>query len=372
MKLVLDRVGLRVDGEAHLYEIDLALEPGSLNLLLGPTLAGKTSLLRLMAGLDRPTSGRICIDGCDVTELGVRGRSVAMVYQQFVNYPSFTVYENIASPLRIGRRLGAAEIDRKVRAVAETMRIDGLLDRLPAELSGGQQQRTAIARALAKEAELLLLDEPLVNLDYKLREELRAEMAEIFARGRTTVVYATTEPAEALLLGGHTAVLDAGRLIQFGPTLRVYHRPATVRAGEIFSDPPMNLMAATIERRGGSGAVRLSPDLAFPLPGHMRALLPGGCRIGVRASHIDLSPGSPAHVAIPATVELAEISGSETFIHARHGDLALIAHNAGVHAYALGAPVTLYLDPRRLFAFDEGGRLIAAPDHEPGAVSGAA
>jgi len=117
MKLVLDRVGLRVDGEAHLYEIDLALEPGSLNLLLGPTLAGKTSLLRLMAGLDRPTSGRVYIDGRDVTELGVRGRSVAMVYQQFVNYPSFTVYENIASPLRIGRRLGAAEIDRKVRAV---------------------------------------------------------------------------------------------------------------------------------------------------------------------------------------------------------------------------------------------------------------
>ena len=186
-----------------------------------------------------------------------------MVYQQFVNYPSLTVYENIASPLRMARKLEAAEIDRRVRATAEIMRIDSLLDRLPAQLSGGQQQRTAIARALVKGADLLLLDEPLVNLDYKLREELRAEMREIFAERAVTVVYATTEPAEALMLGGNTAVLDAGRVIQFGTTIDVYHHPANLRVGEIFSDPPMNLMPVEL----AGGMARLSAELAFAAPG---------------------------------------------------------------------------------------------------------
>src|SRR5262249_13999893 len=159
-----------------------------INVLLGPTGAGKTSLLRLIAGLDRPTSGKVLIDGRDVTQLGVKKRSVAMVYQQFVNYPSLTVFENIASPLRQGsarlggKHLGAEEIDKQVKEAANLLHIDALLMRMPNELSGGQQQRTAIARAIVKGADLLLLDEPLVNLDYKLREELRVELRGLFAR----------------------------------------------------------------------------------------------------------------------------------------------------------------------------------------------
>ena len=215
MTLVLERISRVVSGETHLHELSLALEPGSLNVLFGPTLAGKTSLMRVMAGLDRPTAGRVIWDGRDVTGVSVRRRQVAMVYQQFVNYPSFTVYDNIASPLKLAG-LPKAEIDRKVREAASIMHIDGLLKRLPAELSGGQQQRTAIARALVKEAGLLLLDEPLVNLDYKLREELRAEMREIFKRHRSIVVYATTEPLEALMLGGTITVLHEGRVLQIG------------------------------------------------------------------------------------------------------------------------------------------------------------
>ncbi len=183
MTLVLEEIGKEVGGETHLSGISLELPPGSLNVLLGPTLAGKTSLMRIMAGLDRPSQGRLLLDGRDVSGLSVRKRSVAMVYQQFINYPSFTVYENIASPLRRAGLRGA-ELDRKVRAAADALRIGDLLPRLPDELSGGQQQRTALARALVKEAELLLLDEPLVNLDYKLREELRAELQEIFRAGR--------------------------------------------------------------------------------------------------------------------------------------------------------------------------------------------
>ena len=361
MSLALEKVGLRIGAEMHLDAIDLSLPAGSVTVLLGPTLAGKTSLLRVMAGLDRPTEGRVLVDGRDVTGVGVRRRNVAMVYQQFVNYPSLSVYENIASPLRMARKLEAAEIDRRVRATAQIMRIDSLLDRLPSELSGGQQQRTAIARALINGADLLLLDEPLVNLDYKLREELREEMREIFSHRAVTVVYATTEPSEALMLGGNTAVLDAGHLIQFGATIEVYRHPASLRVGEIFSDPPMNLMPADLT----GGQARLSADVAFATPGHMRGLGDGHYRIGVRANHIFLDSavaGEPsAALAIPATVELSEISGSETFVHARHNGLTLVVQREGVHSYELGQPVMLYIDPKRLYVFDGAGTLAASP-----------
>jgi glycerol transport system ATP-binding protein len=359
--LELEKVGSRVGAEMHLEGIDLSLPAGSVTVLLGPTLSGKTSLLRVMAGLDRPTTGRVLVDGRDLTGAGVRRRNVAMVYQQFVNYPSLSVYENIASPLRMARKLDPAEIDRRVRATAQIMRIESLLDRLPGQLSGGQQQRTAIARALIKGADLLLLDEPLVNLDYKLREELRAEMREIFAHREVTVVYATTEPAEALMLGGNTVVLDAGRLIQFGPKIEVYHSPTSLRVGEIFSDPPMNLLPADLDGE----LARISVDVAFAAPAHMRPLDGGRYRIGVRANHVFLEPraggADAAALAVPATVELSEISGSETFVHARHNGLTLVVQREGVHRYELGQSVVLYIDPKRLYVFDEAGRLAAAP-----------
>lgn len=292
MKLALEDITLRVGNETYLYEISLTPEPG-LNVLLGPTLAGKTSLMRVMAGLDKPACGRVLVGGRDVTGVGVQKRSVAMVYQQFVNYPSFTVFENIASPLRIRGGLPPEDIRKKVRQVAELMHIENLLDRLPSALSGRQQQRTAIARALVKEADLLLLDEPLMNLDYKLREELRAEMRDIFARRNAVVVYATTKPQEALLLGGHTAVFDRGRLLQFGPTLEVYHSPATVRVSEVFSDPPMNLMPATVDN---NKTARISSEATFALPEQMQSLAPGEYRFGVRANHIGLADGSPPSI----------------------------------------------------------------------------
>ena len=171
MSLVLERLGLQVGTDPIITDVDLELDRGSMNVLLGPTLAGKTTLMRLMAGLERPTHGRILLDGQDTARIPVRKRSVSMVYQQFVNYPSLTVYENIASPLRVAG-VAKPEIDVRVREAARVLRLEPLLGRLPAQLSGGQQQRTAIARALVKRAELVLLDEPLANLDYKLREEL--------------------------------------------------------------------------------------------------------------------------------------------------------------------------------------------------------
>ena len=362
MSIRLESVNMVSMGESVISEVSLTVERGTMNVLLGPTLAGKTTLMRLMAGLDKPTSGRILVDGKDVTGVSVRERSVAMVYQEFVNYPSFTVYENIAAPLRRAKRLSAPQIDARVRARAQMMHIDHLLHRLPSELSGGQQQRVALARALVKEAPLLLLDEPLVNLDYKLREELRSEIREIFHRGTTTVVYATTEPQEALLFGGNTVVLDAGRVLQSGPALEIYHRPANIRASQVFSDPPINLIGAVI----GAEGCRLSPSVAFPLPPHMCALPPGDYRVGVRADHIGLAGRAEYSCLIPAKVELAEINGSETYIHVGHGGFQMIAVLQGVHKFGLGDEISLYLDPHRLFVFDSAGDLVAAPGANAG------
>ena len=219
--LELRGVSRRVSGVTHMAEISLRLERGTINVLLGPTLSGKTSLMRVMAGLDRPSEGEVWFDGVNVTGVPVARRNAAMVYQQFINYPGWTVRENIASPLKV-KKVAKAEIEREVARAADLLRLTPYLDRKPLELSGGQQQRVALARAIVKKAGLVLLDEPLANLDYKLREELRIELPKLFANSAAVVVYATTEPSEALLLGGSTAALSEGRVTQFGPTLSVY------------------------------------------------------------------------------------------------------------------------------------------------------
>src|SRR3989344_6424444 len=189
MSLTLEHVSRVIEGQTWIDDANLRFEAGSFNVLLGRTLSGKTSLMRLMAGLDKPDSGRILMNGVDVTAKPVRLRNVAMVYQQFINYPTLTVFENIASPLR---QAGVSNelIQSKVLETAKMLRIEKFLQRFPLELSGGQQQRTAMARALVKDAELILFDEPLVNLDYKLREELRQEMRELFKARHTIAIYA--------------------------------------------------------------------------------------------------------------------------------------------------------------------------------------
>ena len=230
----------------------------------------------------------------------------------------------------------------------------------PDELSGGQQQRTALARALVREADLLLVDEPLVNLDYKLREQLRDELKSIFAERRSIVVYSTTEPLEALLLGGNIQVLNAGRLLQSGPTIDVYQRPATVEVGRVFSDPPINLLPGRI----AAGQARIG-EVTLQLSGALLGLPEGTYQFGVRASHLSVGDSrghAPEAVALEATVELAEISGSETFIHLRHADTSFVVQEEGVASLALGERLQVWLDPARLYAFQPEGALVAAPE----------
>jgi glycerol transport system ATP-binding protein len=247
MSLELKHVTKRVGADVYIHETNLTLEKGSFNILLGTTLAGKTSLMQLMAGLDRPSSGEIWFDGKNVTGVPVQKRNVSMVYQQFINYPNFSVYENIASPLRVAG-MAEAEIDKRVQQAAELLRLKPMLKRRPNELSGGQQQRTAIARALVKDFDMILLDEPLANLDYKLREELRDELPKLFAGRNCIVVYATTEPSEALLFGGNTALIFEGRVTQFGPTSTIYRKPSDLVSAQVFSDPPIN--TARVMKKG--------------------------------------------------------------------------------------------------------------------------
>jgi glycerol transport system ATP-binding protein len=356
MTVTLEHVTRSVDGIPAIRDVSLVLQRGTLNVLLGPTLSGKTSIMRLLAGLDKPTSGRVLVDGKDVTGFDVRQRSVAMVYQQFINYPSLTVYENIASPLRVQGK-PRSEIERRVGEATRLLRLEPFLERTPLQLSGGQQQRTAIARALVKGADLVLLDEPLANLDYKLREELRAELPRIFEASGAIFVYATTEPSEALLLGGRTVCMWEGEILQAGETAKVYRHPDTLRVAQVFSDPPLNLVG--IEKRNGS--VKYAGGIEAPASGLYAGLGDGPYRVGFRAHQLELANGVAGRHAFQATVTVTEITGSESFVHLNRDASNWVAVLQGVHEFEPGYVLDAALDPNNVFVFDAAGRMVAAP-----------
>ncbi len=353
MALEFKGVSRTVAGRVQIHPTDLMLEKGTMNVLLGPTSSGKTSLMRLMAGLDVPTVGRVFWNGTDVTGMRVQDRRVAMVYQQFINYPAMSVYDNIASPMRLMGK-SRAEVDRAVRGTAEMLKLTPMLTRKPLELSGGQQQRCALARALVKGAELVLLDEPLANLDYKLREELRVEIPKIFEASGAIFVYATTEPEEALLLGGNTATLWQGRVTQFGPTPHVYRHPADATTARVFSDPPMNFMPCV-----KSGGKIMLGAAAAPATGTLAALTDGQYLAGFRANHMTLNAGGPGAVAFTTRVGVTEITGSETFLHLHYGKDRWVGLVHGVQTLTPGADLTVWIDPAHLYLFTEDGRLAA-------------
>jgi glycerol transport system ATP-binding protein len=356
MSVTLEHITRAVDGIPTIRDVSLTLDRGTLSVLLGPTLSGKTSIMRLLAGLDKPSTGRVLVDGKDVTGVDVRKRSVAMVYQQFINYPSLSVYENIASPLRVQGK-PRAEIESRVQEAAKLLKLEPYLNRTPLQLSGGQQQRTAIARALVKGADLVLLDEPLANLDYKLREELRTELPRIFEASGAIFVYATTEPSEALLLGGRTICMWEGEILQTGDTSKVYRHPDTMRVAQVFSDPPLNIVG--IEKSNGS--VQYAGGVQAPASGLYAGLSDGAYRVGFRAHQLEVANGIADRHAFSATVTVTEITGSESFVHLKRDDSNWVAVLQGVHEFAPGDTLDAVLNPNDLFVFDVAGRLVAAP-----------
>lgn len=354
--LELKNVTRTVGAESHIDNVSLRLERGTLNVLLGPTLSGKTSLMRLMAGLDKPSSGSLLVDGVDVTGVPPQKRDVAMVFQQFINYPTMTVYENIASPMRVSGA-GREAIDAAVQHAAALMKLTPYLQRTPLNLSGGQQQRCALARAIVKNAGLVLLDEPLANLDYKLREELRAELPRIFAEAGTIFVYATTEPSEALLLAGNTATLSQGRVTQFGKTIEVFRRPDDLITAQTFSDPPLN----TIVMRKAGSQFLLDGGVAFPVPDGLQDVPEAAYTIGFQPHHLTLVRTNPEALALQATVTAMEITGSESFVHLRFTDASWVMLSPGIQNFVVDQQIEVFLDPKHLLVFDGQGRAVTAP-----------
>jgi glycerol transport system ATP-binding protein len=345
-----------VAGQPHLHATNLTLERGSLNVLLGPTLSGKTTLLRLMAGLEKPTTGKVRFDGKDVTGVPVQARNVAMVYQQFINYPSMTVYDNIASPLKVAGE-AATSIDREVRKVAELMRLTPYLDRVPLSLSGGQQQRTALARAIVKNASLVLLDEPLANLDYKLREEMREELPKIFAAAGSIFVYATTEPSEALLLGGNTATLNEGRVSQFGKTITVYRHPHDLTTAKTFADPPLNTIV--LEKRGPHFVAEDAAKI-LPVPGHLSGIPDGKVTLAFQPHHLHLEAPFPKAPGLKVKTQISEIAGSESFVHVAYGASRWVLLTHGVCDLEPGLDIEIFVDDRHLLAFGQDGEALTS------------
>ena len=337
------------EGITYAKDLDMTIEDGTFLALVAPTGTGKTTLLRVISGIQPVDKGQIFVDGEDVTGVHVRDRNIAMVYQQFINYPSFTVYKNIASPLQVAG-VDKKTIDARVRMVADQLQISEFLQRLPQELSGGQQQRVAIARALSKDARIVLMDEPLGNLDYKLREDLRVELKNLAAERDSIFIYATPEPIDALMMASHVAVMYDGRIIQYGELEDVYMRPSHIKSGEYFSDPPMNFMEGEI--RGDTATI--SNTFSIPIA-QMEADLPDGpYTFGIRPHHISLETEVSGEnmVKMDATVNLAEIVGSDTTLHLTHNDMDFIAIAREMRHFDLDERINVLFDPRQIHIFD--------------------
>jgi glycerol transport system ATP-binding protein len=354
MALELIDITKRPGADAHIHPTSLVFPEGSFNVLLGTTLAGKTTLMQLMAGIQKPTTGTIRFRGKDVTGVAVQQRNVSMVYQQFINYPNFSVYDNIASPLKVAG-MDRAEIDRRVMAAAELLRLKPMLKRRPSELSGGQQQRTAIARAIVKDSDLILLDEPLANLDYKLREELRDELPKLFAGRNAIVIYATTEPTEALLFGGNTATLHEGRITQFGPTASIYRMPRDLVTAQVFSDPPIN--TARVEKRGDR--LSIFGGKSWPAGASAAGLPDGSYILGVRPHHVTPQPAAGNTGDIEGRVLVTELSGSESVIHLDVGGETWVSQSHGIHPFEVGTHATLHAEIDRGLFFSPSGERVS-------------
>jgi len=353
-------------GARAVEDVSLDIADGELLVLVGPSGCGKSTLLRIIAGLETPTSGTLRIGDAVVNDLSPQQRNVAMVFQDYALYPHMTVRRNLEFPLRM-RRMGRTDIDAKVAHTAQLLDLSPLLERLPKQLSGGQRQRVAMGRALVREPSVSLLDEPLSNLDAKLRVQVRAEIAELQRRTGTTMIYVTHDQVEAMTLGQRVAVLDRGRLQQVAPPAELYDRPLNTFVAGFLGSPPMNLLRASVSRIAGGLALRVgeqSTGLALNGAG-ASVPLEGwdlGCvtTVGVRPEAVDFETAGATAAGLRATVEHVELLGHETLVHTRlagggEEPQRLVSRVQGTQAPAPGSVVRLRPAITGLHFFDAQG-----------------
>jgi ABC-type sugar transport system ATPase subunit len=352
--VVLSRITKRYEGVARpvIPELDLIVPAGQMAVLVGPSGCGKSTTLRMVAGLEEPTSGTISIGGRDVTRVAPAERDIAMVFQSYALYPHMTVFENMAFGLRI-QHLPEAAITRRVHAAAESLGLTPYLERRPKALSGGQRQRVAIGRAVVREPKVFLFDEPLSNLDAKLRGDMRREIARIHLASHTTSMYVTHDQIEAMTLADMIVVLRDGVVQQTGSPADIYERPANRFVAGFFGTPSMNFLAADLARTGERVSAK-GAGFEIPLSG-APALRPASgddhVVVGIRPERLSLAAHGDS-VALSGEVALREVLGAEVVLHVDSPAGALTVRTDVGAAPRAGDQVQVFLDPRAIHLFD--------------------
>ncbi len=336
--------------------LTLDIPDGEFMILVGPSGCGKTTALRLVAGLESATSGAITVGGRNITHLSPKDRDIAMVFQNYALYPHMTVYKNLAFGLR-QRRVAKAEIDRRVKEISSMLGLDELLRRRPGQLSGGQRQRVAMGRALVREPKAFLLDEPLSNLDAKLRVQMRAELKRLHQQFGVTTIYVTHDQVEAMTLGDRLAVMSAGRLQQVGTPQDVYEKPTNVFVAHFIGSPPMNLLKGT-----AAGGVVRAGDLEAPAGA---AVPDGPCVVGVRPESLSLAGAEDTRAGLDFEVEVVEPLGGELLAHGSVGGQLAAPDSDEEELPLVGRPararITARLDGRLRLKVGDRVRLAVHP-----------
>ena len=339
-----------------LHGVDIEIRDGSFTVLVGPSGCGKSTLLRMIAGLEQISAGEIRIGDRRVNDVPPKERDIAMVFQNYALYPHMTVRENMAFSLELAKQ-DKATVASKVARAAEILALGALLDRYPRQLSGGQRQRVAMGRAIVRDPQVFLFDEPLSNLDAKLRVAMRSEIKELHLRLKTTSIYVTHDQIEAMTMGDKIVVMRDGRIEQTGSPLDLYDHPANQFVAGFIGSPAMNFLPGTLRRAGGSARIELNDGTQLDAPPRSGGVDGQPVIFGTRPEHLTLADAG----GIPARVVVMEPTGMDTFIACRHGGVDLAAVFRERHDFAPGSTIHLLPDLQRAHLFDAGtGHRLAA------------
>ena len=330
-----------------LHGVDIDIADGSFTVLVGPSGCGKSTLLRMIAGLEHVSEGDILIGERKVNDVAPKQRDIAMVFQNYALYPHMTVKQNMSFALMLAK-VDAATMDQKVQRAAEILGLSALLDRYPRQLSGGQRQRVAMGRAIVRDPQVFLYDEPLSNLDAKLRVAMRTELKELHQRLKTTSIYVTHDQIEAMTMGDQIVVMRDGRVEQSGPALTLYDEPANLFVAGFIGSPAMNFLKGKVTSQAGSPCVKLEDGFTAPFPSHLRAHEGQEVILGTRPEHLQLDNEQ----GLPVEVVTVEPTGADTFVACRHRGTEISAVFRERHAFAPGSTIGLRPDWGRSHLFD--------------------